>query len=321
MLDGLKPIAEFSLALNCHFYKGLLDIDGMNIKDLLIFNNWHSSEEKFLLPLWKSKDKSIIDWSDLAPLCKNLVTLTVITTKDIFRSRWIPETIKYLQLINRFGKGYARGKLIVPSGVNYLHILDRFEFRKRRVLVTSTASIIVCVDLSRARQLERIWYEGCDGSNQLIRTLLQVKDTLEWLSIECEEVTDLSTYEFRVLARQGLRLKRLKLTMGSFGKKLSDYQDFLTDFPELRLLEIKFNELYDHFYLLAEDCKINFIKGLTASFLHGSPKLSHIQVQSSDDINWIDSSLPCVTRDGSQGVIYDVDVCEARIRLGFERVE
>ncbi|CAN6635289.1 hypothetical protein TRVA0_015S00760 [Trichomonascus vanleenenianus] len=315
MLDALKPIAEFYLAIDYHL-KDLasLDIDDMNIKDLFIKNECHYSEVEIQLPLWRSKDRTPIKWSDLAVLCKNLVTLKVFTTNDIFRSCWMPDSIKYLRLINGLGENYTpSGKILVPSGVEFLSVSDLFNYNGSGS--DPMASILVCVDLSTAKQLERIQYCSYDASNLLIQTILSVKNSLEWLSIRCEQVTRFSTYEFLKLSSAGLGIKRLDLVIGSFGKKLSDYQNFDTLFQELELLKIDVNN-YDQLSQCEIHCGYNFIKGLVASFLNGSPKLSRIQLIANQKLTWVDNLMPWITRtDRNTTILYDVDVVEARSSL------
>ncbi|CAN6635280.1 hypothetical protein TRVA0_015S00738 [Trichomonascus vanleenenianus] len=322
ILDVLKPIAEFSLAIHCHSKKlALLDIDGMNIKDLCICIEQDCTEAQLTLPLCRSKYVAPIKWSDLNTLCKDLVTLIVFTAYNIFRSRLIPDTIKHLELTNTstLGEDYTGGSLIVPPGVEYLYISDGFQYpylHFGNAFDSLPASILACMDLSRVRQLKRFQYRGGDATHELIQSILQVRGTLVWLSIACHRVTSFSIYEFRELASEGLGLTHLKLTLGSFGKELSDYQDFLTEFPALKLLEIDVNNYTRYLVTLCEDCKFNVMKGLIASFLRGSPKLSHIQLQSQMELNLIDDSVPWITRaNGKQLVVYDVNVCEARSLL------
>ncbi|CAN6635508.1 hypothetical protein TRVA0_015S01090 [Trichomonascus vanleenenianus] len=313
MLDGLKPTAEFSLAIEIYDFKGqaFLDIDGMKIKDLYIKNECYCAKPELML--WKSKDKTPVKWRDLAPLCNDLVTLIVFTTNDIFRYHWIPDTIKYLELVNAAGEDYSSGSLIVPPGVEYLRITDGIEYNGSQL--DTTASILFCVDLSKVNMLKKIDYYGEDAANQLIHTILGVKDILELLSIGCAKVSRFSTYEFRELASAGLGIKRLELSFRSFGKELFDYQNFLANFPELVSLEIGVYDCDNYRLVVQYRADFKFLKGVIASFLSGSPKLSQIQLHSKWELNWIVSSIPWITRIDYkyERVLYDVDVCKARL--------
>ncbi|CAN6632408.1 hypothetical protein TRVA0_013S02366 [Trichomonascus vanleenenianus] len=291
-----------------------IDTDGMKISELHVSRYVDYAVDGVpLLPLTRTKDKTPIQLADLPSLSKYLDTLSIETDSNIFDCNWIPDTIKHLHLSNQQGEFASGPKLVVPRQVEYLYIEENFEFDEYAGESTDdTMTILACVDLKRATQLKVMSYRGNDVSSQLIRAVLEIKDTLETLTIRSKTVTRYNTYRFRELAHAGLGVKQLRLSTSSFGPLISDYHDFMGGFPELNQLQL---DLEGYPLLVGEEIYLeaDVWRSVLSEFLRGCPKLSHIQLlfpaNEERGITWEPWITPC---DEPTDPMHIVDISKAR---------
>ncbi|CAN6632392.1 hypothetical protein TRVA0_013S02344 [Trichomonascus vanleenenianus] len=270
MLDVWKPSVDFCLELVAFHPIGdeaYIDTDGMNIREVFISRYFDGMEGMPLLPLSRTKDKIPVRLSNLKVVSPDLIALEVETNYNVFGWKWVPDTIKYLHLSNQLGSYTSDTKLKIPRGVEHLHIEDNFELDGSPS--DAMASILVCIDLEDITQLKTLSYDGEDVSNELTPAILQVKSTLERLTLRCTEVTSESSFNFRDLVHAGLGLKQLQISVGAIGHELSDFQYFMGGFPELELLQLALDN---------GPVRPNLIEEVLNEFLRGCPKLTRIQL-------------------------------------------
>ncbi|CAN6638709.1 hypothetical protein TRVA0_017S00892 [Trichomonascus vanleenenianus] len=287
MLNAWRAIAKFTLDLTLQTPRegaDLINIDHMQLQNLIITMGPLGTAPQLRLPLSRENGTIPIDLPDLPFFAGEIQSLTVYVNRQIFQPPWIPNSVKYLHIVNAGGNYTATGgSLIVPSRVEHLRITERRLLNNRALDLTT--SVTAHLDLSQARMLKVFHYGGQDVSGYLIPAVRAVADTMELLTIECDSVMPGSTYDFRQLAAIGLTLKYLQISIHAFGEELSEYLYFHANFPALERLRIEDFDLPEtwRFYF-----KLRFTSQLIESFLRGSSRLSFIQLYSDHVLDWME---------------------------------
>ncbi|CAN6672333.1 hypothetical protein TRVA0_046S00320 [Trichomonascus vanleenenianus] len=304
MLDKWKSTADFCLELVItNSDRVCIDVDGMRIKELFLHKPYQIEEDP-LLPISNTDQKSPVKFTDLPSLCKDLVTLSLEIDRTMFRTHWIPVTTKYLHLRNNPGQYSSTARLVVPHGVECLYITDLFEFGWGAD--DTMVSILDCVDLEEATQLKVLSYKGPSVSTQLEQAILHTQNTLEELTVLCLKASSQGTDTFLELARQGLGLKQLRLSISVLGL----FKDQVTfELPKLEQLQLDYYEIGFPREAHAElQCLENFVSAL----LRGCPRLSSIQLQSASKMDWTVIAGWIVPCSGRQRVLYNIDIPKAK---------
>ncbi|CAN6667608.1 hypothetical protein TRVA0_039S01134 [Trichomonascus vanleenenianus] len=232
MLNKWKSTAEFCLGLTVSEPypdevedNDYIEIDDMKIRELYFRKRYSIGTANPLLPLSGTSDKVPIKWIDLPSRCPDLITLAIETDFNWFQSHWIPDTLKCIHLTNQHGEYSPSPVLKIPPGTESLYITDNYmlpvldppdssEPEDEEEEENEMASILACVDLKNAAGLKTFNYKGPEFTNQLFQAILEVKKSLEHLTVVCDDATSVSLVKFRERIIGVFDLKQLQVYLG-----------------------------------------------------------------------------------------------------------
>ncbi|CAN6670092.1 hypothetical protein TRVA0_042S00936 [Trichomonascus vanleenenianus] len=348
MLDKWKPTVEFYLGVNTHEVKGdkgYIDIEGMNIRELYVsrrgeydLHDYDSDEEgdnglhiwlddgtaefagrvelilsfgetgrALPMPLSRTQGKAPIEWRDLACVSKDLTRLSISADCNAFESLSVPDTVKHLHVSNFKVTNFARSKLMVSRTVEYLYVTDYCDFVRKRA-----PSVLAWFELKQATQLKTLQYGGPEIPTDLEKAVLEVEGSLESLSVQYLKEVSNGTAKFRPLASKGLGIKQLQVRIAHFNLEKDDYESYIGTYPELDRLNLDLIP----FGTTASPDDRRFIKTLLARFLRGCPKLSRLQLSSSQRLDSAQERISWVSPCKFGGyIVHEIDLAKFKATI------